>query len=204
MLDETTFRFCSSRETERVVSFSCSIARPVRLCSSIRGSSTLSGLREGASPLCTPPFWPVVGPSRWPPLQVLYRENNIWVSTTYPVFSSCGFHDYFTAGLLLRSLFARNHWTLLFKLLAINTSVKINTSTLIWIMKSHSLISRPVCLDLRTADKRQKNKSPRSVTSPKRAEKATIRDHTDAKTSSLFSSTWQSSFYYTVTKAAVR
>ncbi len=86
MLEETTLRFCSSRETERVWSFSGSSARPVRLCSSTRGSSVLSRLRQGASPLCTPPFWPCVGPSRWPPLQVLCREKHIWVSSVLTVF----------------------------------------------------------------------------------------------------------------------
>lgn len=40
MLEETTLRFCSSRDTDRV-----SLSRPARFPSTIRGSSGTSGLR---------------------------------------------------------------------------------------------------------------------------------------------------------------
>lgn len=71
MLDETTLRFCSSSDTERVLSFSMSSIRPARLCSGAHSSSTPLVF----SLFCVPPFWPSTGTSRCPPLHKLCQEK---------------------------------------------------------------------------------------------------------------------------------
>ena len=58
MLQDTTLRFCSSRDTERGCSRSGgSMARPGRLPFSTRSSSAASGLREHASALWMSGTW---------------------------------------------------------------------------------------------------------------------------------------------------
>lgn len=80
ILEETTLRFCSSSDTDRVLSFSMSRVRPPRLCSGARSSSTPFVF----SLFSVPPFWPDAGTSRCPPLHKLCRKK----TNTQP--SECG------------------------------------------------------------------------------------------------------------------